>query len=170
MGKDLEQIEHLLGLFDKRQKARNACNREIAETLTPSVLSAIFELVNVPTDAIVWEDMDVVQSILVIRAEITYSPAKEMSQFLTLVMPSVQGENPVQIQRTITLGIPLTVVFQEKETIKGWLMSVAMGNKTEEPLTAEQKQIPQYFNIAELTKEQMTQLLYFQQLTKGTSQ
>lgn len=172
MEQNLEQIKQLLALFDKRQTLRNACNREIAAVLSPTVLSALFELVNVPTSDIVWEDIDVIQSVLVIRTEITYSPAQELSPYLNLVMPPLQGETPIQIQRTITLGVPLTMVFEEKETIKGWLMSVARENAASREPTAPppQDQVSQFFNVAELTKEQMMQLLYFQQNTKGTTQ
>lgn len=181
MDKNLEQIQQLLTVFDKRQQLHNKCNREIAEILTPTLLTAVVELINVPNESIVWEDMSVVQSVLVLQVEVTYDPAKEVSRFLSLVTSSIKDNAPpIQVQRSIALGIPLTMVFQDSDIIKDWLMRVAenlgMENEAQPkpPANAEAPPPPAVessrFDMTDLTTEQIQQVLFFQYQTEGTKQ
>lgn len=173
MEQNLEKIEELLALFDSRESLRNACNRKIAALLSPTLLLALFELINVTTENLVWEDMQVIESVLVIRVEVTYDPTKEMSEFLQLISPkSSTDPGATMIQRTFQLGIPLVTVFNDKDQLKQWIVEMARNNHATSSETKPPAPVPapNHFDVTDLSKEQITQLLFFQQQTKGTSQ
>lgn len=163
MEQNLEDIQRLLTVFDERDRQKEICNRKIAEILTPSVLGALVELFNLPDENVVWHDFNVLESVLVIRAAVTYDPAHEHSHFLTLIAPTLPTGSPIQVQKMIQFGIPLAMVFKDREELKDWFMKVAQPDEPVPPPVKEQEQTTQ-FDGSQLTKDQLAQLLYFQRM------
>ena len=178
MEQNLEQIQKLLALFDKRDSLKNAVNRKIARTINDTVLVALYELFGLPHEALIWEDMQIVDTVLVLRVGVEYNPTEPMTKFLSYISSGFSDVQPVKVNRTLQLGIPLTVVFQPKEEIVKWFMKMAVdtfppGNVATMPTIDEsvtEEPAPTNFNPEPLTREQVSQLLYFQGLTKGTKQ
>lgn len=163
MEQQLEQIEQLLFIFDEREKLTAACNREIAVALTPTVLSALFDLFNLPTESVVWEDFQIIESVLVLRATLTYDSAHELSPFLNLIVPPRDGVVPIRIQKTIQFGVPLTKVFDDKDALKEWFMEVVAKSTDQQPDSQSKEQLSAHPDL-NLTKDQVAQMLYFQKL------
>lgn len=178
MEDNLDKIEHLMGLFDHRHKLWTASNRKIASFINDGLLIAIQELLNLSDDALVWEEFQLVDTIVVLKFSITYNPAEPKTRFLELVGPTNPTEPVLLIQRTLQIGVPLATVFLPRKEIKEWLMKMAedtfgVTNPVESPTTeasAPVEATPSTFDPTQLTPDQVRQLLYFQQMTKGVKQ
>lgn len=166
MEQQLEQIEHLLSVFDERERLKQLCNKKIAQLLTPTALGALFELIGLPDENVIWEDFFVIESVLVIQTTITYDPSKGVSPFLAQIGAVVSGEKtPIQIHKQIQFGIPLTKLFDDKEHLKEWFIQMLQSSapELEQPHPAPTSSID-HFDGSQLSKEQLAQLLYFQKL------
>lgn len=178
MDNNLKQIQQLLLLFADREKSRNEYNQQIVKVLAPTTLSAVVELLGVPHDDIMWVDIDVVDSILLVVCQVTYDPNTELSPTLRQLVGPQLGETPatnVRIERIFHFGLPLAVVFSSKEDIIDFLHKSTASSKIEDvdkTNAPRSESASQYttFDRKLLTKEQAQQLLYFQHITKGTKQ
>jgi len=182
MEQNLEQIQQLLALFDRREELNVEANKNIALALNDTVLIALYELFGLPHECLVWEDMQVVDAVLVLRVGVEYNPTGPMTNFLSRISVSTGFGNgpPVKVNRTLQLGIPLTVVFQPKGQIINWFLEMAAHKfpqsdvvppapKPLDPLPECATQATS-FDPTSLSQEQVSQLIYFQGLTKGTKQ
>lgn len=178
MDNNLKQIQQLLILFADREKSRNEYNQQIVKVLASTTLSAVVELIGVPHNDIMWVDIDVVDSILLVVCQVTYDPSAELSPTLRQLVGPEFGEAPasnVRIERIFHFGLPLAVVFSSKEDIIDFLHKATASSKIEDVNkidTSRSEVDSQYttFDRKLLTKEQAQQLLYFQHVTKGTKQ
>lgn len=168
MDQKLEQIEHLLSLFDERDQAKQAITRKIMYALGPTVLVAIMELLEVSPDELMWDDFRVVDTVLLTVFTVSYNPSTTQSTVLKKLSPPPRddGTPVVEVQQMLHLSLPLTLTFQDKEVIKQFLLKTFVET---EPTLATEPAEPPPANIA-LTKEQVRQMLFFQQQTKGTKQ
>lgn len=168
MDQKLELIEHLLSLFDERDQARQAITRKIMYTLGPTVLVAIMELLEVSPDDLMWDDFRIVDTVLLTAFTVSYNPSTTESEMLRKLSPPPRddGAPVVEVQQLIHLSLPLTLAFQDKEEIKAFFLKTFVEA---EPTLATEPAEPPPANIA-LTKEQVRQMLFFQQQTKGTKQ
>jgi hypothetical protein len=179
---NLEKIEHLLMLVDQREKLKTASDRKIAVFVNDTLLVAFRELLKLPDDAIVWDEFEIVGSMLAVKLTITYNPQESMTPFLQLVSTTNPTEPLIQVQRTMQIAIPMTTVFLPPEQIKMWLMKMAVdtfgpppstvaSSPTSTPPPAAPSEVtPTGFDPKALTSDQVSQLLFFQQHTKGIKQ
>lgn len=170
MDQKLEQIEHLLSLFDEREQARLEINHKIVHHLAPSTLSAVIELMDVSADDIQWEDIRIVDTILLVVFSVTYDPSTTRSLILKKVKPTTSdGAVPIEVQQMLHLSLPLAMAFDDKEMIKDFLLKAFAEPEpsVEEPSPVQDPEVPV---DSALTKEQVRQMLYFQQQTKGIKQ
>lgn len=175
MDNSLKQIQQLLILFADREKSRSEYNQQIVEVLAPTTLCAVIELLGVPHEDIMWVDIDVVDSILLVVCQVTYDPNTELSPTLCqLVGPQLtESSDDIRIERIFHFGLPLAVVFASKEDIIDFLHKATLIDEDKiEDITSSVPSISQdtTFDRKSLTKEQAQQLLYFQHTTKGTKQ
>lgn len=130
-------------------------NRQIAELVNPTFITAVVELLDLPYDQIEWVDIDVTDVAFILVVSVTYTPGVDTSPFLG--QSSV--ENAAMIQKNIRVSIPLSKLFDPVDEIKEYLRQ---PSKATEP----SKQIA----MPSLTKEQIQQMLLCQHLTPGTKQ
>lgn len=162
MEQNINEIELLLSVIDMRETLYTEHNRKIAEIITPTVLTALFELFELPSQHVVWDDFLVIDSILVIRVTVTCNTAESISPFLSVLAPSLsQAKSAVHVQRTMQFGIPLAKVFQDKEQLKTWFIDVANRTSTESP--ASSPPVDEFKDV-QLTAEQKLQVEYFSQI------
>lgn len=179
----LEQIQHLLTLFDQREKLRESSNRKIARFINGTLLTALQELLGLPDEAIVWDEFHAVDTILAIKFTVIYNPQLPMTPFLQLISVTNPSEPLIEVRRTLQIGVPFPTVFLPREEIKMWLMKMAEDTfgaartpvdtdvTPETPVAAPAAApSPAGFDPSALTPDQVNQLLYFQQLTKGVKQ
>lgn len=159
----MTDIEALVKVFDEHHRVENQHLRRVAEILTPSILTALFELFSVPSDNVVWESINLIDGILLINVDVTYNPAHDLSPFLNAVGTARPGENPIQVQKTIQVGIPINRAFDDKDVLKDWLLSAALG--TSSAATAPHDTTDKT-HTAQLSKEQLASVLYFQQMNR----
>lgn len=180
-----DSVKHLLGLFEHRDKMVEACTRKITRFLDP-LLSTIRRMLNADEDSFVTKNTYVSDDVLAVTFVLTYDPNEEMTPFLKLLHVSSPEMAVREITRTLTLGVPLDIAFSEPDTLERWLMktardafdpdATAVPEKTEAeqaappPDVQESPKDPTAFDPSLLTAEQASQLLFFQQITKGVKQ
>jgi len=172
-----EQLKQFISLIDERDQERKAYNEYIIDFLSETVRVAVHNLLNIPHSHVEWQDIQIVGPAAVFDCLITYSPAHELSEFLQLIDPPQEGDSPVQLQRELTLGIPLSILFKPHEVITKFLLDIAKGmdpiqacEQAEGSQPIQQKEKPSPSVAPELTEEQIQQMLFFQQTTKGKIQ
>lgn len=163
MDQNLDQIQHLLTTFDEREAQYTSYTREIATILSPGVLTALMELLNLPNEAVVWKDFQLANFVLLVTALITYTPGPDKTEFLKLICGSDKDVQNVQVQRSVQLSIALSDVFQSKEIVKSHLFEMAKASGTVEKQQTK-------FDTATLTDEQLQLLLYARMTSKDTLQ
>lgn len=162
----MNDVEALVKVFDEHHQVENQHLRQVAEILTPTILTALFELFNVPSEDVVWESIHLIDSVLLINVDVTYNPSMELSPFLSAVGTAHAGENPVQVQKTIQVGIPIHRAFDDKDTLKEWLQEAALGKSGISAVPPHDAQLNDAPSTVQLSKEQLASVLYFQQMNR----
>lgn len=174
MEDQLTPLDHLLEVFDERNRLHALCNKQLAQMLSPTVLTALFELLEIPNESLVWEDFHVIDTVLVIHATITYDPAHGKSPFLAVITAdSADSETPIQTKKRVQFGIPLANIFQDKDELKAWFMEVVQVTTVNSYTSTladieEEEPSPDEFDRSALSPEQLAQLLFYEKNNKGT--
>lgn len=196
--KELSLMTKLLNLFEQRELAYSIISDDIAGILKPTVFVALDKLFGVNNGAttITWLDIsiDITSKTLYLVGILSYHPDTEnlppiIDKLAPLNVDINENEVITHLQRVLKIGIPLTLIFKEPTEIFDFLSSTT---ETLDPMsdnipyvkvdadTGETLPLPQNkddsvslktmkdFNSSELSKEQISQLLFFQQITKGT--
>jgi hypothetical protein len=175
MEEKLEHVQRLLSLFDDRETHKTAHNREIAAALNDGLLTALFELLGLPTEDVVWEDFFVLDSVIVVAVQITYDTAKERTEFLRLIAPVKADKDVTRVTRSVKFGIPLLNAFEPLDQIKQHLINLARETTaaTEEPpeLVGPPKPPPSTkFDAEPLSDDQLIALMAMRRISKATKQ
>lgn len=125
-----EQIKHLLSLFDKRDRLRHAATKKIAACLNDTLLVALKDLLALPDEGIVWEDILMVGEVLVLNISLDYDTTQELSPFLQLISAGTPSYGAVRVQRTVQLGVSLDIAFKPTEEIKAWFFKAARSQSS----------------------------------------
>lgn len=153
-----DQLTILRKVFDKKQQLMDMVTRELAEILTPTLLTALFELMELSHEEVAWEDFSLQDDALVIRVQVQYSPADNTSLFLGSLIPPDANEDVVSATHRIIFGVPLDVVFMEKDELKRWCLDVVLKQTNGTTTAEEVSQVPA------LTEDQLLQILHFQRM------
>lgn len=159
------KLDVLRALVEERDQVRNEFNNQIAKLLTPSVLTAMFELFGLEPEAVEWSALDVIEELLIVVVNVTYKMSDSTSMFLKH-MDQVANAGPNALVRTLKVGIPLKLAFAPVEEIKTFLLAAAaraLAPSTPSPVV---ERTANDFEISELTKEQLQQLTIYQQMSK----
>lgn len=179
MDQKLKQIEQLLTLVDERDLSRLYYNKQISELIAPTMLLAVVEMLELPTDQIEWVDVEVTDTVLVLVINVMFDPSTQLSPFLD---NGQINKDAALIQKSVRIGLPLPMVFAEPGEIKAFLyksLNIPDPNadptqtevKVDEPTEVKAEDKPStIFDSASLTKDQIQQMLMFQHLTLGTKQ
>lgn len=160
MEQNVKQIEQLLAIVDERDLKRLEYNRQIADLVAPTFLTAVVEMLELPTDQIEWVDIDVTDSmVFTLKLSVTYTPGVDTSPFLG----TAPTDNAAFVQKNLRVSLPLSHVFDSVEDIKKLLHRPPTTQATE-PVQ------PVKFDPSAMSKDQIEQMLLFQHLTVGTKQ
>lgn len=167
---ELKPIDKLFVLFDERDRLQDEVNNKIAVLVAPTVLTALYELFEVETWAIKWVSINLEENVLLVVVNVEYTSGPNTSRFLKQ-MDKAANAAPTARVRTLRVGIPVDMVFNTIDEIKKYLIGIA--DKVAGPVDDEvtpQPPAKTEFNASELTKEQLEQLMLFQQIAPGETQ
>lgn len=162
-----KQLETLLKLVDERDLTYLDYNKALSGMLQDTMLTAVVELLDVPTDQLEWLELSVSSSVLVLIMAVMYNPCEDTSPLLGPIPPD---SNAVLIQKTLHIGLPLEMVFESSEIIKEFLLGVAHDDAVSEQTTNVQTPTPVTFDSSSLSKDQLSQMMAFQHLDTGSKQ
>lgn len=155
-----KQLSELAQAFDRRQQSMNQHTAEIATILSPTLLTALFELMELTHEQVVWEDFNLQGTALVVKVSVTYSPLHNTSLFLELLLPPETNVEVASVTQQIVFGVPLDVVFMEKDKLKQWCMDVVHTQQSSDTVYIDET----YSQPPDLTKEQLAQILHFKRI------
>lgn len=166
---EMNPIDEVFALFDERDLVRQTINQKIFELLKPTVFTALFDLFDVPADDVQWQGMEMQDMQLVITVNVTYKISPTMSMFLKL-MDKAANATALASNRTLRVSVPLEFLFDPVEDLKRFFMEMALivAGPIDEVVTVTKS--AQHFKLEELTKEQLQQMLLFQQSVSGEKQ
>ena len=194
MDEKLKQLESLLSMFDARDQMWAKHNRQIGNVIAPTVLEALYELLELDRDSVEWVDLQVMENILLIICNVTYDPATTQSSFLHRVDEAQRPETPIQVQRFLRIGVPLAIVFSDKHDIKEFLMRIPVEATEDDNSEVEFDSIPSSgddedtpppsslnllrrkssevlgFDTANLSDDQITKLMLYHHAVETTKQ
>lgn len=195
MDEKLKQLESLLSMFDARDQMWAKHNRQIGSVITPTVLEALYELLELDHDSVEWVDLQIMENVLLVICNVTYDPATTKSNFLQRVDDAQQPTTPIQVQRFLRIGVPLAIVFADKASIKDFLMRIPVENSEGEEVEfdsvpedggveysdsstvkSEPSSPPRGsskmlgFDISELTEDHIEKLMLFYHIAEPTKQ
>lgn len=124
MDEKLKQLEKLLSMFDARDNMWGKHNRQIGNVIAPTVLEALYELLELDHDSVEWVDLQIMENVMLIICNVTYDPATTQSVFLQRVDDAERPDTPIQVQRFLRIGVPLAIVFATKDEIKEFLLRI----------------------------------------------
>lgn len=167
MDEKLKQLESLLSMFDARDQMWAKHNRQIGNVIAPTVLEALYELLELDHDSVEWVDLQIMENIMLIICNVTYDPATTQSQFLHRVDEAQQPSTPIQVQRFLRIGVPLAIVFSDKKDIKEFLLRIPVettdddDNNVEIETLSEEKNEDTPQPPSSLTKRSSSQVMGF---------
>lgn len=163
-------IQRILNLIEERDLARKEYTKYIYDTVNETVGAALRNLLLIPEENFTVDDIQVASAALIIYFRIKYNPSLEASPFLSILDTYSAGEPPIEVHRALTIGVPLTMIDEDANVIEKFLLDVASGVDPIEALPSNSQPEKGVDETPRLTEEQLQQLLFFQQTTKGTLQ
>ena len=193
MDEKLKQLESLLSMFDARDQMWAKHNRQIGNVIAPTVLEALYELLELDHDSVEWVDLQIMENIMLIICNVTYDPATTQSKFLHRVDEANRPDTPIQVQRFLRIGVPLAIVFTEKKDIKEFLLRIPVETTDDDNTEVEFEPVPSGdddatpatppsplarrrssevmgFDTSELSDEQITKLMLYHHAVETTKQ
>lgn len=191
MDEKLKQLESLLAMFDARDQMWAKHNRQIGNVIAPTVLEALYELLELDHDSVEWVDLQIMENIMLIICNVTYDPVNTQSRFLQRVDEAQRPDTPIQVQRFLRIGVPLAIVFSDKKDIKEFLLRIPVettdddGGEVEiETVASEEDEasppalnVPKRrgaevmgFDASELSDDQITKLMLYHHTIETTKQ
>lgn len=170
----IEFINSVIDIFDNREKTYLVYTQQIVQRLQPTVLEALYDFFEVSYEAITWLEFQLDGAFLTIAAVVTYGgdqKTPEIIERLAPIAPLPPDKKVAEIRRMIRIGLPIEQLGNTKEQIVEYLKEQTAKQPTpEQPLeTVEEVEPPTaQTEYSQLNKEQLEQVLFFQQQTKGT--
>jgi hypothetical protein len=161
----LSRIEQLVNLFDQREQAHRSFNEQIMTMLGETTLPALIELLESTQDDIQWEEVRIVEQVLLVVFTIGYNPQTNKSPILKQMSETRGDTVPVYVEQMLHLSLPLARAFDSKDDIKQFLTKAFVETTEPSPVTQ-----PATQESASLSKEQIQQMLFFQQQTRDKMQ
>jgi len=162
----LKQLEQLATLFKARDQAYEDGTEAIFIMLGPTVVECLYDMFNVSYEAVKWMDIQVADNILLMVASVTYDKDNKIPSSIEQLSPEPPPGTELT-GRVFRIGIPLDMVFESRETISEFLKSAV-----KKKIPPSRKVVPVEppsveFDSTALTKEQVQQIVIFQEQTKG---
>lgn len=186
MEEKLKQVEGLLAMFDARDGMWAKHNRLIAAVIKPTVLDALYDLFDVPSDDVEWVDLQLMETVMLVVCTITYDPASTGSIFLQQVDQAKRPDTPIRVQRFLRIGIPLAIAFSPKDEIKRFLLTLPVEStdddndigvgpsllgESDAPLAALIRGSEMLgFDTSELSEDQIKKLMLYHHTAESTKQ
>lgn len=177
-----DETKEVQRLFVERDEAYVNATQDIVNVIGPTVLEALYEVFEVPQDAVRWLDFQSTDNLLIVICSIKYNPSISIPEFIKRTREAIEHvEN--EVEQPVRIGIPYELVLSDPEEIVDFIYALVESHQTGGPTLIEHLEaetelsettlhhVPVAidageFNPAELTLEQKQQLLIFQHHTK----
>lgn len=187
----------ILSLFEERARWVQAYTDSLFEAIRPTALEALTVVFNTPFESISWLDITLVENVVVISAIVSYDDDAAIPEIIEKVSTDVQGlpqgEKAIRLYRLVRVGIPVELILEPKENIIGFFQRGVVKHSPLDIVDEQPSPVPQdapvvqengdlkptddtlivtpteeQFDMKSLSEEQLQQLLFFQQMTRGT--
>lgn len=174
--------QQLLDTFSKRDETYDQHTEEIVNILGPTVLEAVYQFLELPDETITWSDFQVIDGILMIFATVNLSTVGITPKIERLTSSMDSDSN--SIERIIRIGFPLPIVTQPLDQVIKFLADHSdpaqmnddddMSEYDEDDGEIFSTVAPamvasaQSFDVGQLSKDQVRQMLYFQHQSRNT--
>lgn len=179
MDEGLVTLDQLISLLSERDEVLAEYTAMIAELLKPTAFAALQELLEAKEHQLECSDiyLSMEDLALHITCDITYGPNDIVPAFVASVAPAQYANEKNQV-RSVRIGIPISYSTRPKAEILAFLQQLVKENKqltpdpisTPTPDTQVKVQPLAQFDLSELTKDQVAQLLVFQHHTTKEKQ
>jgi hypothetical protein len=172
MEENLDSLEQLLTLLNERDEAYAEYTEAIADAIRPTVLAALQELLNIKDSQVEWSEIYISMEDLALHiiCTVTYTPSDVIPSFVTRMAPRVITDSPNDV-RVVRIGIPIAYSSHPKDEILKFLHQLVEEQQKiipEPAITASGDiQVLDQFDLSDLSKDQVAQLLVFQHLNPG---
>lgn len=173
-----DETKFVQRLFEERDAAYIASTQLIVDVIGPTVLEALYEVFNVPTDHVRWLDFQTTPNLLIVICSISFNPSEGIPEFIADTTDDVPMVNQV-IDQTVRIGIPYEIVMADPEKIVEFLDALVDSHNNGGPTLIEHN-VRTAFDVSEyeddeepstteklLTEDQRLQALMFERMTKG---
>ncbi len=174
-----DETKFVQRLFEERDAAYIASTQLIVDVIGPTVLEALYEVFNVPTDHVRWLDFQTTPNLLIVICSISFNPTEGIPEFVEDTTNDVPMVNQV-IDQTVRIGIPYEIVMADPEKIVEFLYALVDSHNNGGPTLIEHN-VRTAFDVSEydeedseptseeriLTEEQRMQALMFANMSKG---
>lgn len=172
-----DKFKQLASLFKHRDQVYEKATSAILDMLGPTVLEALYSMFNAKYEDVQWIEVQVHDGVLLIVASVFYPKDTPPPKNIELLSPATP-EGSDLVGRVFRIGIPMNIVFTSKEEVSQYLVEATKKatTKAEQLQRTERIQrelqmghdIEEEFDKTTLTKEQVQQIVMFQNATKGT--
>lgn len=171
MEEGIESFDQLISLLSERDEVNAEYTAAIADILQPTALAALQELLQAKDHQIECSDIHfaIEDLALHITCDVTYGPNDPIPEFVVAIAPAQETEAGQQL-RSVRIGIPIAYSTRPKQEILEFLQQLVKENLqgTSAPDTTTVKIQPtEQFDLSELSKDQIAQLLVFQHTAGG---
>lgn len=162
---EVNNLEHLRALVKDRDNIRVQYSTAIAALVQPTVLTAMFQMFELESEAVEWSAIDIVDESLVVVVKLTYTTTDTTPQFLKN-MDLISNASANARSRTLRVGIPLALVFGSLDQIQQYLLDSV--EKMIKPTEPEKKlNFDPEFDATALSSDQLKQLMLYRTMHKA---
>ncbi|TFH10490.1 MAG: hypothetical protein E4H14_02395 [Candidatus Thorarchaeota archaeon] len=181
----LDKLDSFISLFEERDSLYKKSTETIILAVENTALAALYELFDVPKDDVAWMEVQLFEDLLLLICSITYDGKTEASSIIQQLAPVPAEITHQPHARIIRIGVPLQLIFSSKKKIIKYMneqvakqfpkddgaIPADENSTTEKAIESESSTIAQDgFNSAELSREQVEQLLLMRHTLTRTKQ
>lgn len=130
-----DDVLQLKGLFNKRDAAYINTTQQIVDTISTTVLPALYEVINVPTDNVKWIDFQTTDTLMVVVCSVGYLPS-DVPTFISDMSGEIP-DVPDMVEQIVRIGIPYEFVLAPPDQIVEYMHMLIENHKTGGPTLIE---------------------------------
>lgn len=183
----LDQLDEFVSLFEERDNLYEQATNKILDFVESTVLTALHEVLGVPKEDIGWMEVQLFENLLLLVCTVAYDGKTKASPIVEQLAPAPPGIEGTPHARIIRIGVPLGLIFSAPEEIVEFLKGEVEKqfpslkeqgvnpDPTTEPGELQTEETPppitpDGFDAAELSREQVEQLLLIRHALPRTKQ
>ncbi len=160
----VEQITQLVKLIKSKEVLVSKLNKKILDQLTPNVITAFLEVLQLPPNNVTWYDvqLDKDGETIILSFQLVYT--KDQANTFVRNAFGYEDEDDEHV-RIVNFGLPTYYAFADKNDVKQFILQSTESDESDIDHVGEVEDVS-LFNTSELDPTQLAQLNLFNK--KGT--